>query len=126
MRVAALGGHFSPLEICSDDCWAILIELDRCPMASVQINYLDRPGRRQIVANTERHTFCADLVRGVLARDGKEQSFKIERDEMYLAEHQAMLRNDTSMLCSLQDGAQVMRLIAAAERSVKSRAWVDV
>jgi predicted dehydrogenase len=123
-RVAALGGHFSPLEISSDDSWAILVELDRCPVASVQINYLDRPGRRQIVVNTDRHTFCADLVRGVLTRDGKEEPFKTERDDMYLAEHRAMIAGDTSALCSLQEGADVMQLIAATERAADSRNWV--
>ena len=77
-RVATLGGRFSSLEIRSDDCWAMLVELERCPVASVQINYLDRPGRRQVIVNTERHTYCADLIRATLTRDGAEQSFKLE------------------------------------------------
>jgi predicted dehydrogenase len=124
-RVAALGGHFSPLEISSDDCWAILLELDLCPIASVQVNYLDRPGCRQVVVNTERHTFCADLVNGALTRDGKKEPFKFGRDETYLAEHRAMLDGDPSALCTLEQGARVMQLIMAVERSAKSRGWVQ-
>jgi len=124
-RAAAIGGHFSPLEIRSDDCWTILLELERCPAASVQINYLDRPGRRQVVVNTAQHTFCADLIRATLTVDGKEQSFALERDAMYLAEHRAMLDGDTSRLCSLREGQQVMQLIAASERAARDRSWVS-
>ena len=123
-RVAALGGRFGALEIRSDDTWGLLLELARCPVASVQVNYLDRPGRRQLVVNTARHTYFADLVRSTLTRDGEEREFKVERDELYLAQHRAMLAGDGSRLCTLSQGAEVMRLIAAAERAASEGAWV--
>ncbi len=123
-RVAALGGRLGPLHIQSDDCWGLLMELQRCPLVTVQINYLDRPGRRQVVVNTAAHTYVADLVRGILVRDGSEQPFKIERDDTYLAQHRAVLAGDTSQLCDFKQGESVMRLIDAAERALRDGAWI--
>src|SRR5581483_9780518 len=98
-RVTALGGKFSDLEIRSDDSWAILTETERCPLATIQINYLDRPGARKIVVNTASHTYRADLVRSVFEIDGKSQVFEVDRDDTYLAQHKAILSGDTSRLC---------------------------
>lgn len=123
-RVAAIGGRFGPLEIRSDDTWAALFELERCPAATVQVNYLDRPGRRQVTVNTAAHTYFADVGRGILARDGVEQAFKVERDDMYLAQHRAMLEGDGSRLCSLAQGERVMQLIMATERAAAQGSWI--
>lgn len=123
-RLSSLGGRLSTLDIRSDDCWGILLETERCPMVTVQVNYLDRPGRREIVVNTNEHTFRADLVRNVLITDGVEQAFSCQRDDTYLAQHQAMLAGDDSRLCTLEQGEAVMELIAAVERAGHSGQWV--
>jgi predicted dehydrogenase len=122
-RAAAIGGRFGDLEITSDDCWALLLELERCRCATVQINYLDRPGRRQIIVNTHAHSFAVDFNQAVLMRDGEVQRFTVDRDDTYRAQHRAMLAGDTSRLCSLADGEGVMKLIAASEKAARERAW---
>lgn len=124
-RVAAIGGRFGELDIQSDDSWGLLAELEKCPLATVQINYLDRPGKRQIVVNTKAHTYRADLVGATFECDGKIQKFEVDRDETYLAQHRAILSGDTSRFCSLADGASVMQFIAAIERSARERVWVS-
>ena len=124
-RVAGAGGHLSSLEIASDDCWALLLELERCPAVSLQLNYLDRPGRRQVIVNTADHTYSADLMRGTLSRDGQEQTFALEADHSYRAQHRAILAGDTARLCSLAQGDQVMRLIEATERAAALGNWVS-
>lgn len=121
-RVVALGGHLSSRDI-NSDCWSIPLEMERCPAASLQINYLGRPGRRQIVVKT-RHTYCADLIRNSLARDTEEEVFRLHRDDTYIAEHLAMLAGDGSQLCSLEEGLRVMQLIAAIESSAKKWVWI--
>jgi len=123
-RVAALGVRSGALEIAADDAWALLVETERCAAATVQVNYFDRPGRRQVIVNTARHTYFADLGRAVLARDGEETRFAVDRDEMYLAQHRAVLAGEGSRLCSFAQGEQVMRLIAAAERAAAEGGWV--
>jgi predicted dehydrogenase len=123
-RAAAIGGRFGDLDITSDDCWALLLELERCRCATVQINYFDRPGRRQIIVNTRSHCFAVDLSQAVFIRDGDVQQLKVDRDDTYRAQHQAILAGDTSRLCDLTQGENVMKLIAAAERSARECMWV--
>lgn len=123
-RLAAIGGKLGALDIRSDDCWAILLELERCPAVSLQINYLDRPGRRRIVVNTAAHTYCADLVAGTLTLDGETQTFALDRDQTYRAQHTAILGDDRARLCTLAQGQRVMNLIEAIERAAHSRNWV--
>jgi predicted dehydrogenase len=123
-RIAAIGGRFGALEIASDDCWALLLELERCRCATLQVNYLDRPGRRQVVVNTVDHTYVLDFAQAALTRDGVAQKFAVERDDTYRAQHRAMLAGDTSGLCSLEEGERVTRLIAAAQRAASEHAWV--
>lgn len=124
-RVAALGGRFGGLDIDSDDTWGVLAELRGCPVASLQVNYLDRPGRRDVLVNTRDHTFHLDMVRGQLDRDGVVASYACDRDHTYAAQHQAVLAGDRSSLCSLEQGDAVMRLIVAAERAASTGCWVS-
>jgi predicted dehydrogenase len=124
-RVAAVGGRFGNLDISSDDCWALLLELERCRCATIQVNYLDRPGRRQIVVNTRDHSFAVDFGQAALIRDGKVRRFAVDRDDTYRAQHKAMLDGDTSRLCGLAHGEAVMNLIAASEKAAHGRAWVS-
>jgi len=128
VRVAALGGHISALEINSDDTFALLMETPACPVVTVQINYMDRPGRRTIVVNTARLTIEADLVRGTISCNGKMETITSERDDSYTAMHRTALaaaaHGDQGMLCSFAEGNETMRLIEAAEVAVKTSQWV--
>jgi predicted dehydrogenase len=124
-RVAGFGGRIGPLDIRSDDYWSLLLELDGCPSVSVQINYLDRPGRRQVIVNTADHTYSADLIRGTLECDGRTQTFDIEADHTYRAQHRAILAGDTARLCHFAQGHRVMQLIAASEKAASQGCWIS-
>jgi predicted dehydrogenase len=123
-RVAALGGRFAALDIDSDDVQALLLAFERCPVATAQLNYLDRAGAREIVINTATRTIRADLLRGILRVGDEERRFPLERDATYLAQHRSVLGNDRALLCTGEEGAAVMALIAAAERSAGGACWV--
>lgn len=115
--VAALGGHFSTLDIDSDDVFALLLETERCPVVTVQLSYLDRTSRRQILVNTQRHTIAADLVANSLTIDGRQEIFPVERDTTYRSMHDALLAGRTAGACDAAAATDVMQLIDAAERS---------
>ena len=124
-RIAALGGRLGPLEIDSDDCWAVLMAFERCPAATVQLNYLDRAGRRDIVINTEAHSYRADLVNGRLECDGSVEEFAVDRDSSFVAEHVAALAADDSVLCSLAEGLAVVETVEAVESAARDGRWVE-
>ncbi|MBK9161517.1 MAG: Gfo/Idh/MocA family oxidoreductase [Nitrosomonadales bacterium] len=123
-KVAAVGGHFSHLEISSDDICALSMATDSCPAINLQMNYLDRAGRRFILVNTDDHTIEVDIVKGMITVDRESDSFVIERDSTYRAMHQAVISGDERHLCSLEDGNEIMRLVEAIEHSAEKGTWV--
>jgi predicted dehydrogenase len=125
-RVAALGGHLSSLKISSDDVFSLLMSMERCPIVSVQLNYLERPARRTLVVNTNQHTFEADLIEGTLSIDRENfERFPVERDSTYRVMHEALLAGRTDVACSLDQGMQTLRLIDAARQSAQRLEWTS-
>ena len=123
-KMSALGGHFSSLEITSDDSFAILMSTNRCQVVSLQLNYLDRIGKRQILVNTDAHTFEADFMSGQLLIDGKAEVYKVDRDHTYREMHRALLGVDTNTACTFAEGLEVVKMITAAERAVVEGTWI--
>ena len=122
--MAALGGHWSGLEIDSDDTFVLLGAFARCPAASIQVNYLDRRTCRELVINTVDHSFAVDLIAGTFRRDREAlENFTQDRDHMLRALHQAVLAG-ASGPCDVDDGRRVVEMIAAAERAARERVWV--
>ena len=125
-RVSALGGHWSALEIDSDDVFVLLARFARCRAATIQLNYLDRRSRRRLVLNTRDHTYAVDLIAGTLQVDAEApESFARERDASMIAMHRAVLGQGPGEPCSVEEGLAVDRLIEAAERAAATGAWVD-
>ena len=125
--LTALGGHFSHLEIESDDVFSLLMQTERCPVVTVQLNYLDRIGRRELLINTDLHTYKADLVKGILQVDDEVEVFKLNLDDTYWLQHETILAengDNTRYLCSLEEGLKVMCMIEAVEKSAKEKAWI--
>lgn len=122
-RVAAIGGRMSALEITSDDVFSLLYESDRCPAVGVQLNYLDRLGRRRVIANTADHTYEADLVCSSLRVDGEELHFPVERDTSYRAMHAAILSGNPAQACPTQEALDTLALCAAARDAAAGGHW---
>ena len=126
IRLTALGGKLGDLEIDTDDVFAVLVETQGCPVVTVQMNYLDRVFRREILVNTISHTFRANLIKGTVQIDGGPvEEYDMNRDTTYLAQHRAALRNSFEPLATLEDGVNVLRMIAAAEKAARDGGWVS-
>ena len=125
--VLAVGEHYSHLEIDSDDTFAIMIDTQKCPVVTVQMNYLDRIFHREVLINTDLHTFKADFIKGTLQINENIESFRIETDETYCAQHQSILNHSFKNLCTLNEGIDVMEMIHSIENSAYSdqRKWVQ-
>lgn len=123
-RLTALGGHFSHLEIDSDDFYTLLLEMNNCPIVSVHVNYLDRIVRREVLVHTDQHSIKIDFVKGTIDVDGSTELVNVERDATYLGEHEAMLAGDFAKLCSYKDGFSVLKMIESAETAANKKIWV--
>ena len=122
--VAALGGHVSSLEIGSADVFSLLMTTPKCPIVSVQMNYLDRRARRSIIINTDSHTIEADLVGGSITIDSAVEFVTVERDVTYRGMHQAVLAGKNDVACSLEEGMATLSLIDAAIQSAENQEWI--
>lgn len=123
-RLAATGGHLSPLEIDSDDVFALLVETPRCKAVTVNMNYLDDAMHRDVVALTGKGTLRADLVAGTVTFGGRLSVFNVVRDDMYRDQHRAILDGRADGACTLAEGIAVTSMIAAAERAARDHVWV--
>jgi len=123
-RLTALGGQHSHLEIDSDDVFAIMMATNACPIATLQVNYLDRIGHRIILINTDNHTIQADMFKGTLLIDKELEEFHYERDTTYRLQNQAILSGDYADLCTLEQGLDVMHMIGAVEKAAEEKVWI--
>lgn len=125
-RLTAIGGRVGPLPIRSDDCWSLLLATALAPVVSVQLDYYNRPGARTVVVNTGEETIAVDLVRHTWRDASGETSWTVDRDFTYRAQLEALLGGEgAESLCTLEEGVEVMRTIAAAESAALSNVWVS-
>lgn len=124
IRVAANGGHYSKLEIDSDDLQSVLLVTRDCPNLCIQMNYLDRNTRRFLIINTDEHTIHADLISGALKIDGIIENYSFEHNQTYKNMHESVLSKKPVGLCSFADGVAVMSLIHAIEDATEQQKWI--
>ncbi len=122
-RLTAAGGHVSGLDGDSDDVFSLLFATERCPVVTLNMNYLDSSLRRQVLALTDRGTIVADLAAGTVSIDGRIETFAVERDDVLIAQHKAALAGEGDTLCAADEGLAVVDMIAAAERASAEREW---
>ncbi|MEI7026252.1 Gfo/Idh/MocA family protein [Paenibacillus sp. y28] len=122
--VCAIGGRHSPLEIESEDVFALLLRTSGCPVVSVQMNYLDRIRQRHVIVNTADQTYLADLIRHTLQIGRHTEAFLCDADTTYRSQHQAMLLGRHEQLCSGREALQTLQLIEQAERSARLGRWI--
>jgi predicted dehydrogenase len=123
-RITALGGHFSPLEIDSDDVFSIMMSGDNCPIVNIQINYLERVPLREILINTTNSSIKLDLIKGTFQLNGEGDEVKLSRNDTYRAQHEAIINESIDSLCSLEEGMDRLHLIDLAEQAVEKKVWV--
>ena len=123
-RLTAIGGNLGSLGIDSDDVFSILFNTQHVPSISLSLNYLDTTTRRDVIALTDSGTVRLDLVAGTVEADGKTETFSIDRNGTYFAQHNDMVNNVDDVICDVAEGLDVMRMINAAEDAAISGIWV--
>lgn len=124
-RVAGISGHFSSLEITSDDVSAMLMTTRNCPAVTVQLNYLDHIVQRQLTINTEEVTYSLDLIKGTLKINQEEKSIQLDRDDSYTQMHKALLDGNTEDLCTFDSGLKILDVIDCIERSATTSQFIQ-
>jgi len=123
--LTANGGHFSHLEIDSDDVFTLLIRTKRCPAVTVQLNSVDRDAKREIIINTDNHSYKANLIKNTLTTDGLEERIQKGPGDTYRDQHIAILSGvGEEYLCSGNQGMEVVKMIEAALKA-NGETWIN-
>ena len=123
MAATACGGRLTSITVDADDAWGILLKCERCPLIAIQLDYLDRIGRRSIIIQTDGETIVADLVANTLSIGERRENCPVSIDESYNAMHRALFDGSPDV-CSLEDGLSVCELVNAVELSARDLRWV--
>jgi predicted dehydrogenase len=122
-KVTAIGGTFGDLDIDSDDVFCLLIETEKCPAVILQLNYLDRISRREIIINLKKKSIKADLISNTLEINNKSKKYHIDRNSSYKNMHSALLNGNTENACSFKEGFEVLNLIMSTEAAAENNIW---
>ena len=121
--VTAIGGKFSSLEIETDDSYMVLAKGAQFDSLSLNMNYLDRVGRRSIIVQTDNHTFEVDLIKGTFSMDGVSQLSGFDIASTYSTMHTAILNDDLDIACSGEDGLATLNLVKEIAEAKSSKCW---
>lgn len=124
--LVSLGGKSGNVTIDSDDSWTIILETERIPQVSLQINYFDKPGSRTIRLVTETNTYFADLRTYQFEINGIAQNIQEKcPDYTYEKLHEDFLVGGGKS-ASLGESLVVDKLINKIEKSASSRMWIKL
>lgn len=121
-RLAALAGHWSCLEIDSDDYAAVLGVTARRVAVTVTMDYLSMVPVRTMLARAREGTVHLDLRQGRVTFGGPDRRIRTwdfqpeDRDHSYREMHRAVLEGEGRDVCTLAEGLAVMRTIQAIQR----------
>ena len=124
-QLTAVGGKFSDLEIATDDTFSILMTSTKCNAISVQLNYIDRIKQRYITINGNNGTVSIDLISNMAKFNDLDVKFSVNADDSYVAQHLAVISNDSQNTCSLSEALKVVETIQAIEKSAEKLKWIS-
>ena len=124
-QLTAVGGKFSDLEIATDDTFSILMTSTNCNAISVQLNYIDRIKQRYITINGNNGTVSIDLISNTAKFNVLDVKFSVNADDSYVAQHLAVISNDSQNTCSLSEALKVVETIQAIEKSAEKLKWIS-
>lgn len=129
--LSARAGQLSDLELDVEDTAEITLEFERGPLASVHLNYTQRPPRHDLeivgTAGTLRWNSAGHHIERY---DSQAQQWRredipadFERDHLFraqMAHFVAVVRGEAQPACTLDDGVWALKLARAAHESAQS------
>jgi predicted dehydrogenase len=112
-EVAARGGNLGELGLDAETAVSAVLELERAPVATLRLGYLDRVPERRVRVTTTTDTFEADLLGGECRSSRAEERHHVDWTRTYADLHRAMLDPEPSTVCTLEEG---LRVVACVER----------
>ena len=134
-RLFCMGGHYSKLELDTEDTAHILMEVFRqgyFMAVHILLDFIQRPTRREWIITGEEGSVCVDLVTNTLKlqtfSSGKSQSrvenyHTFQRNEMFLAEIRDFfdaIQNKKASPLGLPEAGEILKVALAAKNSLST------
>jgi len=125
--VSALGGKFSSLDIDTEDSFSIIFETENCDSVLLHLNYLSKNPKRNLIVNTTNDSFELNFIEKSFKKNLNIELLDYDRNYSYKLQHEAILNNDLSFLCSYDNARKVLNFISKIEKSTdgKSSIWIN-
>ena len=112
----AVNEKVSDLEINSDDLLLFSGKSVDGAHVHISLNYFTRTPFRHILIDGDGISIQGDLIAKTLSlvEDGKVSDFfwpELEKNDTYCAQHRAILNDDSSLVCTFEEGLETMGLI---------------
>lgn len=125
--VSALGGKFSNLDIDTEDSFSIIFKTENCHSVILHLNYLSRSPKRNLIVNTKNDSFELDFIDKTFKKNLKVESFDYNRNYSYELQHEAILSENQSFLCSYENARKTLNFISKIETSAEgiTSKWIN-
>lgn len=114
----ALGGNLGELGVDAETAVCALLELERAPVVTLRLGYLDRLPERRVRVTTASDTLDADLLSGECRSSTVGERCPIDWTQTYADLHLAMLGPDPTAVCTLDEGLRVVACIEQLESAI--------
>ncbi len=114
-RTMALVGNLGGLGIDAETAACAVLALERAPVATLRLSYLDRLPERRVRVTTASDTLEADLLSGECRSSSGGERCEIDWTKTYADLHLAMLGPDPAAVCTLGEGLRVVACIEDLE-----------
>jgi predicted dehydrogenase len=118
LEVAAGGGSLGELGLDAETAVSAVLELERAPVATLRLSYLDRLPERRLRVTTAQDTLEADLLSGECRSASGEECHPVDWPRTYTDLHLAMLGPDPARVCTLEEGLRVVACIERLETAI--------
>jgi predicted dehydrogenase len=148
-RVTAYTGKLSDLELDVEDTAEIIIEFKQGPVASLHLDYIQRPSAHRLEIIGSQGTLCWDQMEGSIRlhraptdpSDSSDQwevfplalinnpEKPFERNDLFMAEMKHFLdvvNGNVASRCSLEDGIFVLEVALAAYKAAQTKHTIDL
>lgn len=121
--ISGINSKISDLEINSDDIAAAVGITDQNVIVNFSMDYVSKIPIRNILIHSDEETIIGDLINkkitisAVGASNSEETFSDVERNFTYTEMHKAIINNDLTDLCNIQEGLKVLKTIEKVKKS---------
>jgi predicted dehydrogenase len=117
--VAARGGSLGGIGIDVETAVSAVLELERAPVATLRLSYLDRLAERRVRVTTELDTLEADMLAGACRSSAGEERFPVDWERTYADLHLAMHgQGSVEAVCTLDEALAAVACIERIESAL--------